>query len=63
MFAPKGLDRVESGAVFQDRLEAKTHLNQADDYKYRSIDDLLDRLAPLLANTGCVSCRACLTVR
>src|SRR5437763_308588 len=28
---------------------AKTHLNQVDDYKYRSIDDLLDRLAPLLA--------------
>jgi hypothetical protein len=28
---------------------AKAHLNQADDYKYRSIDDLLDRLAPLLA--------------
>jgi hypothetical protein len=29
---------------------AESHLNQADDYKYRSIDDLLDRLAPLLAN-------------
>jgi hypothetical protein len=29
---------------------AKSHVNQADDYKYRSIDDLLDRLAPLLAN-------------
>ncbi|MES2326182.1 MAG: ERF family protein [Pseudomonadota bacterium] len=28
---------------------AKAHINQADDYKYRSIDDLLDRLAPLLA--------------
>jgi hypothetical protein len=28
---------------------AKNHVNQADDYKYRSIDDLLDRLAPLLA--------------
>jgi hypothetical protein len=28
---------------------AKTHVNQVDDYKYRSIDDLLDRLAPLLA--------------
>ena len=28
---------------------AKTHVNEADDYKYRSIDDLLDRLAPLLA--------------
>src|SRR6478672_1696508 len=28
---------------------AKTHLNESDDYKYRSIDDLLDRLAPLLA--------------
>ena len=28
---------------------AKNHLNQADDYKYRSIDDVLDRLAPLLA--------------
>jgi hypothetical protein len=28
---------------------AKSHVNEADDYKYRSIDDLLDRLAPLLA--------------
>jgi hypothetical protein len=28
---------------------AKSHLNEVDDYKYRSIDDLLDRLAPLLA--------------
>jgi hypothetical protein len=28
---------------------AKTHLNQIDDYRYRSIDDLLDRLGPLLA--------------
>lgn len=28
---------------------AKTHTNQADDYKYRSIDDVLNRLAPLLA--------------
>jgi hypothetical protein len=28
---------------------AKNHVNEADDYKYRSIDDLLDRLAPLLA--------------
>jgi hypothetical protein len=28
---------------------AKTHINQSDDYRYRSIDDLLDRLAPLLA--------------
>jgi ERF superfamily len=28
---------------------AKAHVNVADDYKYRSIDDLLDRLAPLLA--------------
>ena len=28
---------------------AKTHVNAVDDYKYRSIDDLLDRLAPLLA--------------
>jgi hypothetical protein len=27
---------------------AKTHVNHVDDYKYRSIDDLLDRLAPLL---------------
>lgn len=29
---------------------AKTHVNEADDYRYRSIDDLLDRLAPLLAS-------------
>lgn len=28
---------------------AKSHVNQADDYRYRSIDDLLDRLAPLLS--------------
>jgi hypothetical protein len=28
---------------------AKTHANDVDDYKYRSIDDVLDRLAPLLA--------------
>lgn len=28
---------------------AKARVNQADDYTYRSIDDLLDRLAPLLA--------------
>src|SRR5438270_11382964 len=28
---------------------SKTHFNQADNYKYRSIDDVLDRLAPLLA--------------
>lgn len=28
---------------------AKSHINEADDYRYRSIDDLLDRLAPLLA--------------
>jgi hypothetical protein len=27
----------------------KAHLNRDDDYRYRSIDDLLDRLAPLLA--------------
>ena len=28
---------------------AKTHVNAVDDYQYRSIDDLLDRLAPVLA--------------
>jgi hypothetical protein len=28
---------------------AKTRTNPVDDYKYRSIDDVLDRLAPLLA--------------
>lgn len=28
---------------------AKDRVNEADDYKYRSIDDVLDRLAPLLA--------------
>lgn len=28
---------------------AKSHANEAEGYKYRSIDDLLDRLAPLLA--------------
>src|SRR5690349_24134479 len=27
----------------------KTRFNEVDDYKYRSIDDVLDRLAPLLA--------------
>jgi hypothetical protein len=29
---------------------AKSHVNEADDYHYRSIDDVLDRLAPLLAS-------------
>ena len=28
---------------------AKTRTNEVDDYQYRSIDDVLDRLAPLLA--------------
>ena len=28
---------------------AKRHTNPVDDYKYRSIDDVLDRLAPLFA--------------
>lgn len=28
---------------------AKTRVNEPDDYQYRSIDDVLDRLAPLLA--------------
>lgn len=28
---------------------AKNRTNEVDDYKYRSIDDMLDRLAPLLA--------------
>ncbi|MFL6728286.1 MAG: ERF family protein [Sphingomicrobium sp.] len=28
---------------------AKASINEADDYNYRSIDDMLDRLAPLLA--------------
>ena len=28
---------------------AKNRTNEIDDYKYRSIDDVLDRLAPLLA--------------
>ena len=28
---------------------AKTRINEADDYHYRSVDDVLDRLAPLLA--------------
>ncbi len=28
---------------------AKDHVNAADDYKYRSIDDVLGKLAPLLA--------------
>lgn len=28
---------------------AKRHTNETDDYKYRSIDDVLDRLAPLLS--------------
>jgi ERF superfamily len=28
---------------------AKTRTNEVDDYKYRSIDDVFDRLAPLLA--------------
>ena len=38
---------------------AKTRTNQVDDYKYRSIDDVLDRLAPLLAKQRlCVFPRA-----
>src|SRR6476646_3210703 len=28
---------------------AKGHINEVEEYRYRSIDDLLDRLAPLLA--------------
>ena len=39
-------------AVAADLAEAgipKTHNNEADGYKYRSIDDVLNRLAPLLA--------------
>lgn len=35
----------------------KTHTNLQDQYHYRSIDDLLNRLAPLLARHGLVSCR------
>ena len=31
---------------------AKSRTNEVDDYKYRSIDDVLDRLAPLLARHG-----------
>jgi hypothetical protein len=37
-----------SGELAQHGI-AKSRVNEADDYKYRSIDDLLDRLAPLLA--------------
>jgi len=36
-------------AAFARNGIAKTHLNAGDDYRYRSIDDLLDRLGPLLA--------------
>ena len=36
-------------AELAERGIAKARVNDADDYKYRSIDDLLDRLAPLLA--------------
>jgi hypothetical protein len=36
-------------AEFANRGIAKAHLNEADEYKYRTIDDLLDRLAPLMA--------------
>jgi hypothetical protein len=37
---------------------AKTHTNAVDNYKYRSIDDVLDRLAPLLAKYRlCISPR------
>jgi len=36
-------------AELAERGIAKAHVNEADDYRYRSIDDLLDRLAPLLA--------------
>jgi hypothetical protein len=38
---------------------AKSHTNDVDDYKYRSIDDVLDRLAPLLSrHRVCVLPRA-----
>jgi hypothetical protein len=36
-------------AELAERGIAKSYVNDADDYRYRSIDDLLDRLAPLLA--------------
>ena len=36
-------------AELADHGIAKTRVNEADDYCYRSIDDLLDRLALLLA--------------
>lgn len=36
-------------AELAERGIAKSHVNEADEYKYRSIDDLLERLAPLFA--------------
>jgi hypothetical protein len=48
--APNVLAAINAiSAEFAQHGIAKTHSNQADDYKYRSIDDLLERLAPLLA--------------
>jgi hypothetical protein len=37
-------------AEFAKQGIAKRHVNEAEDYNYRSIDDVLDRLAPLLAD-------------
>ena len=36
-------------AELAERGIPKTRINEVDDYKYRSIDDVLDRLSPLLA--------------
>ena len=36
---------------------AKLHRNERDDYLYRSIDDVLNRLSPLLAGTSSASSR------
>ena len=39
-------------AAFAKEGIAKSHINVKDQYPYRSIDDVLDRLAPLLARHG-----------
>ena len=41
----------------------KSHTNVRDRYDYRSIDDVMGRLAPLLAKHRCASCRGSSSVR
>ena len=60
MSAPSRLrrDQRRSPPSWPSNGIAKTRTNQVDDYKYRSIDDVLDRLAPLLAEAPAVRASA-----